>query len=190
MSPGWCVVVIADIVPDRARPQAAVRVYSAASGDQDRYWLLAHAKDQFEAARITEVMEGAVRRSNGTVSTSAIGRLLGSHGESGSPPSAWLLAVAMAAPASEVDELDRWYRTEHVDLLLQSAAWRRIDRYAVERVVGANWTRLALHDVDRQDVFSTDAVRKAMSTPWRQELARRAWFLESGRPLLQLVAAL
>jgi len=149
-------------------------------------WLCADARDRASAAALGEAFQSVVRLSGGTLRVTAIGQRLGSHGQPLEVPKR-LLAVPMPAPADELEELDRWYAEEHIGLLLESPYWKHIDRYSIEYVDGASWSRLALHAIERADVLSTEAVRRAMNTPWRDQLAARPWFMDPGRAMLRLV---
>lgn len=98
-----------------------------------------------------------------------------------------VMPVAIAAPASAVDDVDRWYREEHTEMLLRCPDWLRVRRYAIASIEGASWSRLALHELASPDVLQSAEVRTAMGTPWRQRLAEQPWFLTEGRTPLAVV---
>ncbi len=99
-----------------------------------------------------------------------------------------LMPIPYSVAGHEADELDRWYAEEHVEMLLRCSDWLRVRRYRVERVSGESWTRLVVHDLAAPDVLERTEVRAAMATPWRQQLARRPWFLAEPRAALGVVA--
>lgn len=75
------------------------------------------------------------------------------------------LVVCVGLTSDRPDELDAWYREEHVPLLLAIPGWRRTRRY--RRREGAGPDHLALHEVDDPAVFDVPAYRAATSTARR-----------------------
>lgn len=98
-----------------------------------------------------------------------------------------VMPVAISAPGSGIDDVDRWYREEHTEMLLRCPDWLRVRRYAIESIKGATWSRLALHELASPAVLESAEVRAAMGTPWRRRLAEQPWFLTEGRTPLGVV---
>jgi hypothetical protein len=162
----------------------AVRLYSNSDGERRQLWLLASTSSKQSAVQAIDQLSGALKGCGGTRLVAAIGHSLGVFGSQSTEPSRYLLPVPMAVPDSDLQELDRWYCEEHVGLLLRAPCWTRVERYTVDQVVGAEWTRLTLHSVERHDSLMAPEVRHAMSTAWRNALALRPWFLAGGRNML------
>ncbi|MGI6875822.1 hypothetical protein [Amycolatopsis sp. 3B14] len=76
--------------------------------------------------------------------------------------------VVSVALSGDADELARWYREEHVPLLLELPGWHRIRRY--RRVEGAGPDLLAFHEIADVSLFESPAYRHATSTPWRDRV--------------------
>lgn len=104
-------------------------------------------------------------------------------GVSGQLPAALqtVLAVPFAPPADELAELDAYYETEHIPLLMAIPGWRRIRRWALEPLDGGQYLRLAFHDLDAPAVFGGELVRATTETPWYKRLIERLWFQQGGR---------
>ena len=79
-----------------------------------------------------------------------------------------LLNVGLEPPADAADDLQAWYRDEHIPMLLDVPGWRRIRLF--EQVDGKGTRFLALHELESEAVFETPAYRKATSTPWRERV--------------------
>jgi hypothetical protein len=93
-----------------------------------------------------------------------------------------LYLVAFPVPATDMEEFDRWYATEHLDLLSRHPAWRRCQLFAGNGEGGV--TRLAAHEwLDRSPQGSREQAA-ARATPWRAALAARPWFGLATRLLL------
>ena len=103
-----------------------------------------------------------------------------------------VMLVAFAVPARLRDEVDRWYREEHVPLLMRAAGWHRARRFAVRAFEGAGpvYTSLAFHELADVSVLASPERERARSTPWRSRLrADGDWFDAAGRWLYRTVAA-
>lgn len=105
-----------------------------------------------------------------------------------------VMVVAFAVPESDAADFDDWYEHEHVPLLMQADGWLRVRRYRTRPGSdGPPWTHLALHEL--RDATALDAPERgqARTTPWRDRLAARPWFGDSGRwlyrPIHSAVAA-
>jgi hypothetical protein len=102
-----------------------------------------------------------------------------------SPRADWLMPISFDVPHEEIAELESWYDTEHVPMLLTCPDWLRVRRFTVEDCSGANWNRFLLHDLSSVDVFETPEVRAALETPWRATFVSRPWFTEAERAVLR-----
>lgn len=83
-----------------------------------------------------------------------------------------ILMVAMSVPADGVDDMNAWYREEHIPMLLAVPGWRRSRRY--RRASGDGPEYLSFHDVDGTHVFDRDEYKAAVSTPWRARILQTA----------------
>lgn len=100
-----------------------------------------------------------------------------------------LFVVAFNVPEAEAEEFNDWYETEHIPLLMEVPGWRRVRRYKVRPgFEGPEWTHLALHEIDNQEVLANPKRDAARNTPWRDKLAARSWF-SSGRWVYDPIAA-
>ncbi|KAM5543029.1 hypothetical protein V8D89_003413 [Ganoderma adspersum] len=81
------------------------------------------------------------------------------------------------------DDLNRWYRDEHIPLLAKVPGWRRSRRYVLRDIGPASGTGagaleekgrppkyLAVHEWESLASFETEEFRHATSTPWRMRL--------------------
>jgi hypothetical protein len=75
------------------------------------------------------------------------------------------VVVSVALSTRDEDDLDAWYREEHVPLLHAIPGWRRTRRYRL--VEGSGPDFLAFHEIDHVDLFDAPAYREATGTPWR-----------------------
>lgn len=85
-------------------------------------------------------------------------------------PDACPLLLTVGLTSTDPDELDAWYAGEHVPMLQQVPGWRRTVRY--RRVDGAGPDRLTVHELDGPAVFDSPQYARAVSTPWREAVAR------------------
>lgn len=76
------------------------------------------------------------------------------------------LAVWMSTEAP--DELDRWYREEHVPMLFKAPGWLRCRRYELD--TGAGPRHLALHDLAEEAVVAHPYAEAARHTEWRRRV--------------------
>jgi hypothetical protein len=99
--------------------------------------------------------------------------------ETGSAEGATMaIPMSFAVPAEELDGFDHWYVEEHEEMLLATAGWLRIRRFALET---GPWNRLVIHDLTDGDALADPQVAAAMDSPTRRRLAESAWFTESSR---------
>ena len=106
--------------------------------------------------------------------------------EERAPGPYFITLQARVAPELE-DDLNRWYREEHIPLLAKVPGWRRSRRYVLRDAgpasgTGAEEVRakgrppkyLAVHEWESLESFETDEFRYATSTPWRMRLFESA----------------
>ncbi len=97
-------------------------------------------------------------------------------------PAGVLSAVAFAVPEEDERDFEAWYAEEHVPLLMEADGWLRVRRYRVLPAHdGPPWTHLALHELRDADVMNAPERERARTTAWRDRLAARPWFGDSGR---------
>lgn len=172
----------------RPEPPSGIATLSVFEGVTSRgtaRWLLAEANAEVSANRLLDRLRAGTQA---PIRAAFTVRTLGERTSPGfcARQVTHVMPVAIPAPYDRVNEVDRWYEEEHSELLLCCPDWLRVRRYAVERIDGASWSRLALHDLASADVLSSREVRAAMTTPWRRRLAEEPWFLAEGREPLTL----
>ncbi len=86
-----------------------------------------------------------------------------------------LFAIFIPAPVDAQQELDDFYRLEHVPLLLHCPQWLACRVYAVNNAVGVACTRLVLHQLADVTALNSEE-RAAARTPWRERIAATRWF--------------
>lgn len=108
----------------------------------------------------------------------AFTRWLGSEVSDTGPaePGRFLYLVTFDVPADGQEAFDDWYEREHVPMLMQSADWLRVRRYAISDGEPAGVTRVALHELASLDALSSPEREAARSTDWRARLAQNDWF--------------
>lgn len=86
------------------------------------------------------------------------------------------------------DELNRWYREEHITLLAGVPGWRRSRRFVLRETGPANGIeaaevmarekKLAMHEWESLASLETPEFKHATSTPWRMKMFRSAdtWY--------------
>src|SRR5215207_635454 len=70
-----------------------------------------------------------------------------------------LLAVGLEPAAGGEADLQAWYEQEHIPMLLDVPGWQRSRLF--EQVDGKGTRFLALHELESEAVFDTEAYRKA-----------------------------
>lgn len=83
-----------------------------------------------------------------------------------------ILMVSMSVPPGGEDDMNAWYREEHIPMLLAVPGWRRARRY--RQVSGEGPEYLSFHDVDGLHVFDNDEYKAATTTPWRNRIVKTA----------------
>jgi hypothetical protein len=93
-----------------------------------------------------------------------------------------LMIVAFSVPEHRRQNIDDWYRQEHIPLLMQADGWLRARRYeTIEQRGGAHYTSLALHELRNEAVLDSSERKAARSTPWRAQFSNEPWFENAGR---------
>lgn len=91
----------------------------------------------------------------------------------------FVFAVGYRVPDHDGDELDRWYREEHNDILFTCPDWWLVRRFRLAAAGSAAddaATHLALHYLGDAGAIRSAAIDRARATPWRQRLAARPWY--------------
>jgi hypothetical protein len=96
-----------------------------------------------------------------------------------------VLMVPFAAPADQIEDLDRWYAEEHIDWLLSVPGWLRTRRFDVFEARGEDWTRVVLHDLAGEDLIRHPEVVRSQQTEWRKHFSSDDWFMAGGRSPLE-----
>lgn len=166
--------------PSPPRGAASVRILEGTRHGVPCRWLLAEAQSGVATG---ELLRALIETADTQPRVRFVARAAGERTGEGFDPNrvTHVMPVGIAAPPEEAGEVDRWYEEEHNGLLLRCPNWLRVRRYTVDEIDGAGWSRLALHDLASADVLSSPEVRAAMSTPWRDRLVERPWFLAEGR---------
>jgi len=93
-----------------------------------------------------------------------------------------LMVVAFDVPLEAASEVERWYATEHIPMLMRAPGWLRARRFEAIRSTGLRrYTSIALHDL--RDLAVLDSAERALarSTEWRARLEQNSWFQRAGR---------
>lgn len=150
------------------------------TADRGAVWVIAKAPDRQAAIATRDALMKRIGANSFEIRHSLTARRIGAYGDIDAKAK-FLLPISMPTPLEELEELDRWYCEEHVGLLLRSSNWHAIERYEVKEISNGGWTRLMLHGVGSSTVFEDPLVREAVTTPWRNRLAERPWFLAGDR---------
>lgn len=82
-----------------------------------------------------------------------------------------LVAVYSTVHPGKEDELDRWYREEHIPLLSRVPGWRRTRRFVTSSVLNDGEREyLALHEYDPQNGLGGPEWQTSVSTPWTKTI--------------------
>lgn len=157
------------------------------TADAGGAWVVARAADRRMTIATRDRMIERIGIGSFEVRQSLTAQRIGAYGDL-DREAPFLLPIGMPAPTEDLEELDRWYREEHVGLLLRSPCWHSIERYRIEEISHGGWTRLMLHGVGSPTVVEDPFVREAMTTPWRNRMAERPWFLAGGRHISRRVS--
>lgn len=68
------------------------------------------------------------------------------------------------------DELHKWYQDEHLDMLMKIPGWRRSRRFITSSIDDGTTEFLALHEFAPSNGLSGEEAKRAISTPWAQEV--------------------
>jgi len=79
-----------------------------------------------------------------------------------------VLTVGLQPRPGAESEVATWYGEEHIGMLCAVPGWQRIRLY--EQVEGTGPHFVAVHEIESEAVFETDAYRAATSTPWRERI--------------------
>ena len=129
---------------------------------------------QSSTAEVTAERMGGLRQF-----VRATGEVIQEHGEAAGP-APLLFVVAFAAPAEDLDELDRWYQEEHAPALLRAEGWLGV-RLVDVSASNVGWSRIALHRLADPSALSSPERKAAAETPGRERLVEREWFNQSTR---------
>lgn len=93
-----------------------------------------------------------------------------------------IMIVAFNVPEEFIEEVDRWYREEHIPLLMKADGWLSARRYNVISQHGDTpYTSIAIHELADEATLFSDERTYARSTPWRETLTKESWFQAAGR---------
>jgi len=87
-----------------------------------------------------------------------------------------LFAVFFSVPDERVEEFNRWYEEEHVQMLLKCKDWLRVRRFEIFEGEPQPWTHLALHYLADISALDSPEREAARDTDWRKRLAEEPWF--------------
>jgi len=122
---------------------------------------------EYAATRVRSPHEQTVVERLATLDRRVYARIDGA-GDPAPDPCPLLLTVGLTS--TDPAGLDSWYDGEHLPLLRAVPGWLRTVRY--RRVDGAGPDRLAVHELAGPEVFDTPEYRHAVTTPWRDAVAR------------------
>ena len=85
-----------------------------------------------------------------------------------------MVAVSLTLRGENKDdeqEVDRWYRDEHIDMLAKVPGWRRTRRFVTSTIdPGAPREYVALHEYTAKNGLGGAEHQAAMNTPWRNKV--------------------
>ncbi|PLB41712.1 putative alpha/beta hydrolase [Aspergillus candidus] len=82
-----------------------------------------------------------------------------------------LIAITTVVPAEHEDELNRWYREEHLDMLARVPGWRRSRRFVTAAIdPQAPREFVALYEYAAQNGLEGPEHQAALHTPWRDRV--------------------
>ena len=108
------------------------------------------------------------------------GELMNDTGVAAEPYGAIML-VAFNVPGGRLADVDDWYDSEHIPLLMKADGWLRVRRFAVSTLAGKPWTSLAFHELRDPAVMNAPERHFARSTVWRARFEAEPWFQDAGR---------
>ncbi|KAI0753153.1 hypothetical protein C8Q80DRAFT_1267583 [Daedaleopsis nitida] len=108
-------------------------------------------------------------------------------GYDASEPGPYLITMQIEVKPELEDDLNRWYREEHVGLLAKVPGWRRTRRFVLKDVGPAKGSDagkmaergrppkyMAVHEWESPASFDTPEFKHATSTPWRMRMFESA----------------
>ncbi len=87
-----------------------------------------------------------------------------------------LYPVLFSIPQEGEQDFNAWYDEEHLGILLKSPHWPMCRRFKVHSPQAGGWTHLALHYLRDLRALESKERDEARATPWRDRLAKNAWF--------------
>jgi hypothetical protein len=120
---------------------------------------------EYASARVRSPYERTVVERLATLDR-RIYRRLDAPGPPAPGPASLLLTVGMTS--TDPGALEEWYLREHLPLLRAVPGWRRATRF--RRLVGGGPDHLTVHELTDASVFDDAGYRRAVSTPWREEI--------------------
>jgi hypothetical protein len=90
-----------------------------------------------------------------------------------------LYPVLFSIPPEGEKDFNAWYDEEHLGILLKSPHWpmcRRFKVHSVHSPAPNAWTHIALHYLRDLRALESKERDEARATPWRDRLAKHAWF--------------
>ncbi|KAJ7091341.1 hypothetical protein B0H15DRAFT_229218 [Mycena belliarum] len=102
------------------------------------------------------------------------GTFTGTETTSEDLPTKYVWVVSLEVASEGEDDLDRWYKEEHMDLLSKVPGWKRGRRYRLvdfDQRGGLSEApvckHLTLHEFDNKDFMATPEFKRATSTEWQ-----------------------
>ena len=99
-----------------------------------------------------------------------------------------LYPVLFGVPTEWEKDFNAWYDEEHLGLLLRSPYWPMCRRFKVHNPAPGSWTHIALHYLADLRALESKERDEARATPWRDRLAKHAWFKGDYRVLYKFGA--
>jgi hypothetical protein len=87
-----------------------------------------------------------------------------------------LYPVLFSVPAAGEQDFNNWYDEEHLGILLRCLHWPMCRRFKVHQPAPDSWTHIALHYLLDLRALESKERDEARTTPWRDRLAKHAWF--------------
>lgn len=99
-----------------------------------------------------------------------------------------LYPVLFGVPAEGEKDFNAWYEEEHLGILLRSPYWPMCRRFKIDTPAPGSWTHIALHYLADLRALESKERDEARATPWRDQLAKHAWFKGDYRVLYKFGA--
>lgn len=82
-----------------------------------------------------------------------------------------MVAVSLILYPGKEEELNNWYREEHIPMLSKIPGWLRTRRFVTSPIQEADYVEyLALHEYDPKNGLGGEEYQAATSTPWAKEI--------------------